>query len=286
MDKDARNTIIVVAVAVLIIAVGFIGISQASGVSPPQTVVESQSMQHGRESQIGIIDTGDVVLLKSRDKVNILSYVDGYKTGYKMFGSYGDVIIYDRGPNLNPVIHRAILWLDYNEADKTWSAPSLIGYPLELWYSNNMDPMKLSGVFRMFDMGYAGDKTAEIDLNNLARSYPHSGYLTMGDNNPNFDQPASISGVSGLIEYEKIRSVAWIEIPWVGTLKMALNGKMDIIDREVPNTVPCLSAMILLVIFLIIGISFLFDYRYYGKHRKELYKEMNAPTPSFPVEDD
>lgn len=276
MEKDTKHAIIVVVVAVAVIAVAFFGISAASGVSPPQTVVESGSMQHGTGSNIGVIDTGDVVLVKDKDKVNILSYVDGYNVGYEAFGNYGDVIIYDRGPNQNPVIHRAILWLDYN-GNGTWSAPSLKDYPSDLWScTSGSDWSNLSGTLILKGMGYNHSINPSVDLNNLANSYPHSGYLTMGDNNTVFDQPRNISGVAGLIQYDNIRSVAWIEIPWIGTFKMMLNGKMNAIDYWVPNTVPCLAGAILFIIFLVVGLSFLFDYRYYGKQRKELLDEMNA----------
>ena len=81
-----------------------------------------------------------------------------------------------------------------------------------------------------------------------------------------------------------INSVAWLEIPWIGAFKMALNGKMDAVDRWVPNTIPCLTATVILLVFLVIGISFLFDYRYYERYRREMEEEMNAPTPIFPVE--
>lgn len=276
MDKDTEHAIIVVVVAVAVILVGFFGISAASGVNPPQTVVESGSMQQGIGSNIGVIDTGDVVLVKNKDRVEILTYVDGYKIGYKAFGNYGDVIVYDRGPSQNPVIHRAILWLDYN-GNGTWSAPSLKDYPTDMWSctsGTNWD--NLSGELTLYEMGYKNTLSSRLNLNILADRYPHSGYITMGDNNSGFDQPAYISGVAGLIKYEDIKSVAWIEIPWIGTFKMMLNGKMDAINYWVPNTVPCLAGAIIFIIFLVVGISFLFDYRYYDKQRRELYEEMNT----------
>jgi hypothetical protein len=115
---------------------------------------------------------------------------------------------------------------------------------------------------------------------------PHSGFLTKGDHNDGFDQPTNVTGVSGLVKYEQINAVAWIEIPWMGAFKMMWNGKGNVLDNKAPNTIPSLSAFILSVIFLLFGLSFLLDRRYYNKYRKGLYEEMNAPTPIFPVEDE
>jgi len=146
----------------------------------------------------------------------------------------------------------------------------------------------LSGEFTMKNMGYNGNLTQTIDLNELAKRYPHSGYITMGDNNPRFDQPGNVSGVTGLITYEQIRSVAWVEIPWAGAFRMLWNGgeSTEKLNMYAPNTVPCLAASIISAVFLLLGLSFLFDRIYYTKFRRELYEEVNAPTPEFPVEDE
>jgi signal peptidase len=123
MRTEDRNTIIVIVIAVVIIIGGWAVISVSSGVKPPFTVVESHSMQHcsntDHESEIGIIDTGDLILVKNPDKTDITSYVEGYQNGYEQFGDYGDVIVYKR-PSGNPVIHRAFIWLNYN-GDGTWT---------------------------------------------------------------------------------------------------------------------------------------------------------------------
>ena len=285
VEKETKHTIITIAAAAVIIVVIFTGISVASGSGMPQTtVVESQSMQHGTGSQIGIIDTADMIILKDRDKADIHTYVEGYISGYSAFGNYGDVVVYSRGEGFNPVIHRVILWLDYN-GDGTWSAPSLKDYPEELWTSASGDDYtKLSGKFTMHHMKYDGSAEPYIELDRLAELYPFSGYLTMGDNNTVFDQPNNVMGVNGLVPEENIKSVAWIEVPWVGVFRMMMIDKMYVVNEQVPNTVPSLIATILLVIFLLVGIGFVFDQRYYRKYRKELSEEMNAPTPLLPVE--
>jgi len=284
MEKDTKHTLIAIAAVFVVIAVVFIGVFLASGFSTPQTtVVESESMQHGVGSQIGVIDTADMIILKDKNKTPIQTFVDGYISGYKKFGNYGDVIVYDRGPGINPVIHRAILWLDYNN-DGTWSAPSLKDYPSDRWSSTSgSDYNSLSGTLSLRYMGYMGNITASINLDKLAELSPNSGYITMGDNNSVFD-PFNVAGVNGLVTEGQVKSVAWIEIPWVGVFRMVMNGQTAVIDKEAPNTIPSLAASILLIVFLLVGISFIFDQIYYKKYRKELSKDMNAPSPSFPVE--
>ena len=47
-----------------------------------------------RYSHLGIIDTGDLVIVKEAEKSDIVTYLAGKKTGYKMYGDYGDVIVY------------------------------------------------------------------------------------------------------------------------------------------------------------------------------------------------
>jgi len=285
VKTDTKHAAIVVIAAVVVMAAIFIGVSVASGVSPPQTVVESGSMQHGQRSHIGTIDTGDMVILKNKNKLEIRSYVDGYNTGYERFGSYGDVIIYNRTVG-NPVIHRAILWLDYN-GDGTWSAPSLEKYPADRWScTGGSDYNRLSGSLTLKGMGSEKNLTVSLSLDRLVMLDSGSGFITMGDNNRGFDQPDSVAGVKGLISYEQIRSVAWFEIPWAGVLKMAWNGKLDVVNTHAPNSVPSLIAATLLMIFLLIGISFLFDQRYYMKYEKELAERINAPAPLFPVENE
>jgi signal peptidase len=297
VEKSTKHTIIGAAAIMIFVVAVFAGIYTASGVSPPQTIVISESMQHGMHSQLGIIDTGDMVILRSKgseEDMGIQSFVDGHKNGYSMFGGYGDVIIYERPGGGNPIIHRAILWLELNEDGETWSAPSLEGYPSDLWSCEITDASghvietisdytALHGQFKMKNLGYNQDITASINLGSLING-SHSGFLTMGDNNKGFDQGSSIT--SELISYNKIKSVAWIEVPWVGSFKMALDGNMSKLNEVAPNTIPSAIAATLLLVFVLAGISFLFDYRYYGKYKKEMYEDMNALPPSFPVEDE
>ena len=85
---------------------------------PPVVVVESGSMMHDAESHIGVIDTGDMVLVrKVNDRSDIVTYPEGEATNYRTYGSYGNVIVFNPNGDLNstPIIHRAILWIEAND---------------------------------------------------------------------------------------------------------------------------------------------------------------------------
>ncbi|MDR0888063.1 MAG: S26 family signal peptidase [Candidatus Methanoplasma sp.] len=290
MERETKHIVLIIVTLVAVCALISGGVVYSSGVSPPFTTVNSWSMQHGDESQIGIIDTGDMVLVKDPGKVSIRSYVEGYNDGYSMFGDYGDVIIYKRGDNQNPVIHRAILYLEYN-GDKTWSAPALADFPADRWSNGgNTDYNHLKGTLMINGLRYTHTLNASLDLDKLATPnvssgyVPHSGYVTLGDNNSAFDQSSGIT--EGLIENERIKSVAWIEIPWTGTVKMAFSGDSDILDQHVPNSIPSLALWIISIVAILTAFSFIYDQRTYIKVRKELEIEKQTPSPSLPLEPD
>lgn len=261
MDKETRSFVVTIGIVIVVIAGGYTSLVAYTGMTVPFSSVVSESMQHDNErSEIGIIDTGDVVIVKSPDKAEIQSYVEGYSSGYQTFGDYGSVIIYNRDGQ-NPVIHRAILWLEYN-GDGTWSAPALESYSGK-WYTlstdgrsyNDSDYDRLSGMLYLS----VGSKTPCINLDALDTV---SGYLTMGDNpvtNTNFDQSSGI--VSHLISYEDIKSVPVFEIPWIGSLKLLISGSSSL--DKVPNSIPSLVMVILLIfsVFLMVDIYVVTTYR-------------------------
>jgi signal peptidase I len=106
---------VTIAVIIMVILIGSMwGYTQNW---PPMVVVESESMMHAEDSEVGVIDTGDLVLVKKiGSRGDITTYFVGKKQDYKTYGEYGDVIIYKKdGGKETPVIHRAILWLEYNK---------------------------------------------------------------------------------------------------------------------------------------------------------------------------
>ena len=250
MDKQTKIMLTSVVLFLAIVFGGFAAVKLYSDVDKMFTTVQSESMQHSGESSIGTIDTGDMIILKNKDK-GFTTYIEGRQNGYTSFGEYGDVVVYskDNGTG-NPIIHRLFIYLEYTGSG--WSAPSLENYPLDLWScTSGTDTSNLSGVLTFRDIGY-GNITVSINLDSLPT---HSGYLTKGDNastNTVFDQ---LSINNGLVQFDDIRSVAWIEIPWGGVIKMYMNGNLESINEKVPNTIPSMVIFFLMIIFVILALD-------------------------------
>ena len=279
MEKETRNLIIVFAVVAVLLLGGYLGVKAYSGVSPPFTVINSGSMMHSSDSKIGIIDTGDMLLVKDPDSKDITTYVEGSKSGYRSFGEYGDVIVYKK-PNQN-IIHRAMIELELKSKSGTtcvWHIPSLDGF--DKWTVTNsstyakgttykdacwnpetceltLDSTESGWYFWLTDVGYA-DVNVPICLYDLAK-YTETGtvgYLTKGDNgttNTRFDQTSGIMP-NTLVQKDMIKSVAVFEIPWLGALKLYLNGN----GSKVPsNTTVNLIISIIVLIAAVVLINVL-----------------------------
>lgn len=261
MQREAKKLLIIIGVVVILVGGVFGGMFAYSGMSrTPLTVIESNSMQHSNStSSLGIIDTGDMVLMVSPNKYgDIKTYVDGDRENYSKFGSYGDVIIYYRDGK-NPVIHRPIVWLDYNPGTSSWSAPSLQHYERGVkWDVTSGDWYNLQGVLTFY--GLPGNNGSTIDVS-IAVTGPgslsttagclHSGYLTKGDNNNYFDQLTSI--FKEPVKKSDLKAVAGVEIPWLGCIKLIFNNKN--LNMVPVNSIPCLIVLLIDIIMLVITIS-------------------------------
>ncbi len=84
-----------------------------AGVWPPLVSVEGTSMYPH-------MVTGDLVVLRGLDRVSVTPGLRAVDSGYRMFGGYGDVIVYSPMGNRSrvPVIHRAVYWVD--EGQEMW----------------------------------------------------------------------------------------------------------------------------------------------------------------------
>src|SRR3989304_9446520 len=116
-------------IALLIVAAVFGGIFGYPQVWPPLVVIGSPPMQHGHTpSAIGVIDTGDLVLVQSAPtRGDVVTWVEGRVSGHSTYGDYGDVIIFRRPfdpVGSAPGIHRAILYVV-----PTATAPGTFGVP-------------------------------------------------------------------------------------------------------------------------------------------------------------
>lgn len=266
MSRSDRGFYIAIAAIAIIIVGGYAGLAAYTGFGTPFSVVTSQSMQHDQtHSQLGVIDTGDMVIVRDSSKADIHSYVQGTVDGYSSFGDYGSVIIYDRGNDQNPVIHRAILWLDYDSSTGTWSAPQLENYKGEWKSSNGTDWSNITGTLEFKNIT-ASKKSVSVNMESLPGK---SGYLTMGDNsvtNNYFDQSVGI--VNHLVGTDDIRSVAIFEIPWVGCIKLAINGSSNL--RYVENSIPSLVMAFVSIFMLLLLLDVFTVYRNQKKTTDEL----------------
>ena len=285
MNPDDKKFIACIGILAVILIGGYASLIVYTGFNTPFSVVMSQSMQHDNDqSQIGCIDTGDIVIIRDVNKYQIQSYVEGTISGYRSFGDYGSVIIYERNEWSNPVIHRAILWLDYDASTGTWSAPSLENYTGE-WYwkfgYTSQDTTGMRGTLYLKDITQSG-KDVEINLESNVLRAGGSGYLTMGDNpNNNYLDQYSSAIVNHLIGTDDILSVPILEIPWAGTLKILLKNNGNNLDH-VPNSLPSFIMMIVLMISLFVIIDVILmrrdTKRSDSEQTDETHSEENNPS--------
>ena len=278
MKSKYRDTIITLAVVFLLFITAYAGIKAYSGYDYPFSTIVSKSMQHeDDQSQIGILDTGDMVLVRDKSKVQIVSYLEGRDTGYSKFGDYGSVIVYWRGDDRNPVIHRAIMYVEVVEVGTKAVKVHYLdqytngdGTPMWSCDSGSTDSSALTGKLTLYNMGYnSKDVVVDLDVIISGNDVGTTGYVTKGDNNNYVDQP----GLSPLVTYDMIKSVPVAEIPWLGCIKMIFNGKKSTVDQNVPNSLPSLGVSILIIIASLFLIDALFTF---GK--KYLLKAQNPET--------
>ena len=231
-------------VALVIVGVVFGGIFAYTQVWPPLVVVESSSMQHGHTtSAIGVIDTGDLVLVQSAPtRGDIVTWVEGRVSGHSTYGDYGDVIIFHRPfdpAGVAPVIHRAILYVVPNATTPgTYDVPDLVRFPSTEWEGRGVSwapveatpralrEVTIHGIGFRRDLGITFNLTA---FSILPGNPEGPGFVTMGDNNA-YDTcqildpcgPARPYDTRWLVAPSLIIGRARGEIPWFGLLKLTV----------------------------------------------------------------
>ena len=204
---------------------------------PPVYVVESNSMQHGPNDHLGLINAGDMVLAQKIPFSQITTYVDGLLTGYSTYGEPGDVVLYwPNGQGSTPVIHRAMVYLQwdapnfYNASIPSGlpcgtAAGAMFAYFPTQGATATCDTTHLDGYLDFYHVGW-NSQTVQVDLTPAVASGTlgdQSGLLTMGDNNSRPDQSAP-SPISSLVEPNWVIGVARGMIPWFGAVKLLLDG--------------------------------------------------------------
>ena len=269
------------AVAFLVVAIFMGALFAYTQVWPPMVVVESNSMQHSDvESFVGVIDTGDLVLVQAvRQAADVVTYVEGRVTGHATYSNYGDVIIFHPpGASLSstPIIHRAIAYVSLHNTknpSEGVDVPALAKLPAGEWagtLTNGMLATQPYGLVR-FTLRYVQSwhlgALAREDLTFEMGSVATNGFLTKGDHNPgadNWGQPVSVSRILG-----KARG----EMPWFGLIKLTLApGATGCCpagwgDRRAPHN--SWDALLVSLILLIAG-PFVADFgwAYWKRYRK------------------
>ncbi|MFB6097495.1 MAG: S26 family signal peptidase [Haloferacaceae archaeon] len=165
-----------------------------SGVWPPMVAVESGSMEpHMTKGDLVFItEPGRFAPDAAVQNTGVVPFDVAEGTGYRQFGSYGTVIVYDspqwHGP---PVIHRARFWVSDGEN----------------WY-DEANPNYVGGADNCEEMPYC--------------PAPHAGFITKGDANPAYDQ---VSGISSPVQPAWIVGIARLRVPWLGWIRLIFSGQ-------------------------------------------------------------
>lgn len=287
-----------IAIAILVIIIGSLFAYTQNW--PPMVVVESRSMMHGEDSDVGIIDTGDLVLVKKiNSKSEITSYIEGKDKDYKTYGTHGDVIIYNKnGGGGTPVIHRAVVWIEFNDTtfiynnitDRwrggSYDIPELDAYGLTGQYpipNYGHDKTNLMIDFKVIIDNFANFTTPSTGARNGLRTMPHSGFLTKGDSKDNIycDQNSlTVDNGRNLVEPVKIK---WIvgkaegELPWFGLIKLWVGGEIDPDTNPAPSaSVNGLVISLILIIAIPLSLDIILSHREKKKARKAEEEEAEA----------
>jgi signal peptidase len=234
LKNDILDWIKDIVIAAVVIGVIMGALYAYTGTWPPMVVVESESMQHSDDtSHIGVIDTGDIVLSKHVNSMSeITTYVEGRASGYKTYGDYGDVIIYEPyGRQVTPIIHRAVIYLVWNNSTGGYDAPGLknLKYGEDYRVSGGDQWRNIHGTITIMDYGYAHkDLNIPINVILLNERHPHSGYITAGDHNIAKDYGVDQPGICREpVEFRWIVGKAEGELPWFGIIKLMFSGTLS-----------------------------------------------------------
>jgi len=247
-------------VAAMLVALILLAMFAFTGKWPPLVVVESDSMMHSEEnvSHLGVIDTGDLVLVKKVDSTeDIETYVDGYVSGHKTYGDYGDVIVYKvKGQEWRtPIIHRALVYLEANPDGESYKVDALRDISSDKWSATSTTDTwdRLTSTLTIRDVGYNGIYVV-INIDGLSTPL-ESGYITKGDHNSQTDQ----FGGSSPVQLESVVGKARGEIPWFGLLKLWSTDTLG--STEPDNSVRNLWISIAVIIIAPVLIDFAATYK-------------------------
>jgi signal peptidase len=283
--SEAMALIQDVVVALIVVAIVLGSLYVYGGRWPPMVVVESESMQHSDDlSYVGVIDTGDLTLVRTLDKAgDPVTWIEGRESDYSRYGEFGDVIIYHKNglSQTTPIIHRAIVRIVYNAASDSFDVPTM-----------DITDCRTEFVIHDFHSYHTGELTTidlviniTVILNNFRQAgiEPHGGIITKGDHNREVDQfslpawsgpgapPANISQKVEPVKDGWIVGVARGEIPWFGLIKLWARGQTEIHPPPLNSGPNLMVSVVLLLVAPFLAESIIIEYK--NRHPKEDEKE-------------
>lgn len=239
-DHDPFRTLVLeLALALCMIVCLITAMVLHTGSMPPLVVVESSSMVHDIEGEVGSIDAGDLILVHDQAPSSIVTFAEASDPthrhyGYEQHGMAGDVIIYEKnGENGTPIIHRAILRAEAamtEQPDRSSNDPcregavfdkgligddGLMGSCILTWTVPGTNATNVTSITIVFDGASNGYYDCKRPAHGNVESHlviwdwvpSHEGMLTLGDNNQcSVDQGAQatngsngVHGSSGVV---------------------------------------------------------------------------------------
>ena len=247
-----------------------------TGSMPPLVVVESNSMQHDSDGEIGTIDAGDLVLVHAPEDNRIVTFAEATDSksdyyGYESLGMEGDVINYERNgeSDSTPIIHRALFEIvigqsvpaenqDQCEGGVFWEDVCITS-----WSVPGSDQVNVKEINLIFD----GENTGKYACEGIAAQHGsewfsvenytpmNPGYITLGDNNDCNDDQGVFEFAQGLssihsgmirpVQEDWVIGISGAEIPWLGTVKLMVSGGDSPGVSQVPG-----QSFIFLILFV------------------------------------
>lgn len=265
------------AVALIVVGLILAGLFLYTGNWPPMVVVESGSMQHSSTyAYLGDLNIGDIVLVKKISSASQVStFVDGASTGVSSYGEFGNVIVYrPYGSHaVTPIIHRAILYLQYNSSGGGYDVPSLQRLPISQWYiltpgGKSHDYLNVKYNIVILGVGYTHTPVS-VPISSFLGKADYSGFVTMGDHNHAVYGENSTDQSLGIfplpVKPQWIDGVAVGDMPYVGLIKLFLSGG---IPSETPaNSIEALIVIVTAVVAIPIALDLTIGY--YLDRKKE-----------------
>ncbi|EMA68501.1 Signal peptidase I-like protein [Halorubrum kocurii] len=177
---------------VLVIGLILFGVS---GVWPPMVAVESGSMEPNMEvgDLVFVTEPGRLAPDAADNDIGVVTHEAGEAADYRTFGSYGSVVIYrPPGRTASPIIHRAMFHVEEGEN----------------WYDRADD--------RYHNAAGCGELTH--------CPAPHDGFITLGDNNAEYDQA---SGLAAPVRADWVTGVARVRVPYLGYVRLIATGQAE-----------------------------------------------------------